>query len=295
MSFEVIASSRVEKRQITPWRFVVQTGVQIGLLGIFLTVVGIFGMFNKRPVIVGYLTLGYAALGVIFLTAGLLAAWRRVFATNVHTLLGGAVAGAIAGAILALVPTVMSFMNLRTVFVSLDNLVFKMLTFGLYAPLGIAALIALGAALGLLGALLMELPERLGRPIAAGLTAAGLAGLFQELIRPILANSRTTKPIHDLLYTWTGLTLRGAIIIFALVAAGTLLWILSRERVRSQLSQVPAPQRHRIRWGFIAAALVLCMLFPLYAGNFIGQVLLTVGLFTLMGMGLNLEVGIAGL
>jgi branched-chain amino acid transport system permease protein len=189
----------------------------------------------------------------------------------------------------------MSFMNLRIVFVSLDNLVYKMLTFGLYAPLGIAALVALGAALGFLGALLMELPARLGRPIAAGLIAAGLAGLFQELIRPILANSRTTKPIHDLLYTWTGLTLRGAIIIFALAAAGTVLWMLSRDKVRAQLSQVPTPQRQRIRWGFIAAALVLCTLFPLYAGNFIGQVLLTVGLFTLMGMGLNLEVGIAGL
>jgi branched-chain amino acid transport system permease protein len=295
MSFEVVASSRVERRQITPWRLIVQIGLQIGLLGIFLTVVGIFGMFNKRPVIVGYLTLGYAALGVTFLTAGLLLAWRRVFASNIHTLLGGVVAGALAGAILALVPIAMSIMNLRTVFVSLDNLVYKMLTFGLYAPLGIAALIALGAALGLLGALLMELPERLGRPIAAGLIAAGLAGLFQELIRPILANSRTTKPIHDLLYTWTGLTLRGAIIIFALAAAGTLLWVLSREKVRAQLSQVPAPQRQTIRWGFIAAALVLCALFPLYAGNFIGQVLLTVGLFTLMGMGLNLEVGIAGL
>ena len=36
-------------------------------------------------------------------------------------------------------------------------------------------------------------------------------------------------------------------------------------------------------------------LFPLFAGNFIGQVLLVVGLFTLMGMGLNLEVGLAGL
>jgi branched-chain amino acid transport system permease protein len=295
MSFEVVASSRVERRQITPWRLIVQIGLQIGLLGIFLTVVGIFGMFNKRPVIVGHLTLGYAALGVTFLTAGLLLAWRRVFASNIHTLLGGVVAGALAGAILALVPIAMSIMNLRTVFVSLDNLVYKMLTFGLYAPLGIAALIALGAALGLLGALLMELPERLGRPIAAGLIAAGLAGLFQELIRPILANSRTTKPIHDLLYTWTGLTLRGAIIIFALAAAGTLLWVLSREKVRAQLSQVPAPQRQTIRWGFIAAALVLCALFPLYAGNFIGQVLLTVGLFTLMGMGLNLEVGIAGL
>ena len=33
----------------------------------------------------------------------------------------------------------------------------------------------------------------------------------------------------------------------------------------------------------------------MFAGNFIGQVLLVVGLFTLMGMGLNLEVGLAGL
>jgi branched-chain amino acid transport system permease protein len=33
----------------------------------------------------------------------------------------------------------------------------------------------------------------------------------------------------------------------------------------------------------------------MFAGNFIGQVLLVVGLFTLMGMGLNIEVGLAGL
>jgi branched-chain amino acid transport system permease protein len=41
--------------------------------------------------------------------------------------------------------------------------------------------------------------------------------------------------------------------------------------------------------------MLLAVLFPIYAGNFIGQVLLSVGLFILMGMGLNLEVGIAGL
>ena len=40
---------------------------------------------------------------------------------------------------------------------------------------------------------------------------------------------------------------------------------------------------------------MLAALFPIYAGNFIGQVLMTVGLFILMGMGLNLEVGLAGL
>jgi branched-chain amino acid transport system permease protein len=295
MSFEVIASSRIEQRQITPSRFVIQTGVQIGLLGVFLAVVGILGMFNKRPIIVGHLTLGYAALGLTFLVAGILIARRRLFASSAQTLAAGLAAGTIGASILALLPIAMSFVNLRPVFVSLDNLIYKMLTFGLSAPLGIASLICLGALLGLLGALLLELPEYIRKPVGSGLVAAGLAGLFQELIRPILANSRTTKPIHDLLYTWTGLTLRGAIVIFLLVAAGVVLWRMIRDPVQARLGSVSPQKRYKIRWGFIAAAIVLCMLFPLYAGNFIGQVLLTVGLFTLMGMGLNLEVGIAGL
>jgi branched-chain amino acid transport system permease protein len=37
------------------------------------------------------------------------------------------------------------------------------------------------------------------------------------------------------------------------------------------------------------------VLFPILAGSYIGQVLMLVGLYTLMGMGLNLEVGLAGL
>ena len=295
MSFEVVASSRIEERQIAPWRYTLQTGAQFGLLGIFLTVVGILGMFNKRPIIVGELTLGYATLGLAFLLAGVLVARRRVFPTPTQTVAAGLTAGAIGAVVFALLPTAMSFISLRSVFVSLDNNIYKMLTFGFSPPIGIGLLLCLGAILGLIGALLMELPEPVRRPIAGGLIAAGLAGLFQELIRPILANSATTKPIHDLLYTWTGMTLRGAIVIFLLVAAGIVLWRMSRERILSDFHLLAPMTQYRIRWGFIAAAIVLATLFPIYAGNFIGQVLLTVGLFTLMGMGLNLEVGIAGL
>lgn len=295
MSFEVVASSRIEERQIAPWRYALQTGVQVGLLGIFLTVVGILGMFNKRPIIVGELTLGYATLGLIFLLAGILVAKRRLFPTPLQTVVAGLVAGAVGAAVFALLPTIMSFISLRSVFVSLDNNIYKMLTFGLSPPVGIGLLLCLGAILGLLGASLMELPESVRQPIAGGLIAAGVAGLFQELIRPILANSAVTKPIHDLLYTWTGMTMRGAIVIFILVTAGIVLWRMSRERILSNFDRLTPIARYRVRWGFIAAAIVLATLFPIYAGNFIGQVLLSVGLFTLMGMGLNLEVGIAGL
>ena len=37
------------------------------------------------------------------------------------------------------------------------------------------------------------------------------------------------------------------------------------------------------------------MLLPAVAGSYVGQVLMLVGLYILMGMGLNLEVGLAGL
>ena len=57
---------------------------------------------------------------------------------------------------------------------------------------------------------------------------------------------------------------------------------------------MPRTQRRR-SLGSSRLPSLLAVLFPLYAGNFIGQVLLMVGLFILMGMGLNLEVGIAGL
>ena len=40
--------------------------------------------------------------------------------------------------------------------------------------------------------------------------AAGIAGLFQDVFRPIVTSSAATKPLADLLYTYTGLSLRGA-------------------------------------------------------------------------------------
>ena len=101
--------------------------------------------------------------------------------------------------------------------------------------------------------------------------------------------------MHDLLYTWSGLTSRGAVIIFLLTAVAGCLWQINRQRIETAFAGLDPRSRRRIRWSYLGAAALLVALFPMFAGNFIGQVLLVVGLFTLMGMGLNLEVGLAGL
>ncbi|MGE0213409.1 MAG: branched-chain amino acid ABC transporter permease [Parvibaculaceae bacterium] len=296
MSFEVVASSRAEERTSNPWRHVVNTGLQFGAVGISLAFVGILGMFNTRPIIVGTLTLGYAVLALIFACAGILVAKRGLLLPVGPVLLGALVAGAIAGALVALVPALMLTANMRFIFVALDAPLLKMMTLNLVPMiLSLPALVIMGAVFAAIGAAVVMLPDRIGRPLEGGLIAAGLAGLFQELIRPILANSTFTRPIHNLLYTWTGMTLQGAIIIFVVVTAALFIWQLVRNRVTANYRALPDNTRRNIRWGYIAVACVLAALFPLYAGNFIGQVLLMVGLFVLMGMGLNLEVGLAGL
>jgi branched-chain amino acid transport system permease protein len=296
MSFDVVASSRVEKRKITAGRHVVGTGIQLGVAGLFLGIVGILSMFNNRPIIVGTLTLGYATLACIPLAAGILVARRGLLPTGLQKAAGGLAAGTIAMAIIALLPLVMSLVNLRSIFVALDQPLLKMLTFELgSAAAGIGCLFVFGMVLGGLGALLVALPQRIRRPLVGGIVGAGMAGLFQELIRPILANSPVTKPLHDLLYTWSGLKLQGAVILLFVSAAAVLAWDMYRPRVGAAFGRLDPGTRRRIRAGYIALAVLLAVLFPMYAGNFIGQVLLTVGLFILMGMGLNLEVGIAGL
>ena len=296
MAFEIVAASRAEQAKTTPWGHAFRTGLALGGGGVFMAVVGILMMFQNRPIIVGVLTLGYATLGLTLFAAGLLVARRGLFAHRDPTVVAGAVAGALAASLPALLAIAMSLVELRSVFVALNRPLLAMLTFHLEpAWLGAACLVLLGAALGAAGAFFLLLPDGIRRPLAGGLIVIGLAGMLQELIRPILANSRATRPLHDLLYTWSGLTLRGAVIVFLVTAVAVWLWLINRHRLGTALAGLDLRTRRRIRWGYLGAAALIVALFPLFAGNFIGQVLLVVGLFTLMGMGLNLEVGLAGL
>jgi branched-chain amino acid transport system permease protein len=225
-----------------------------------------------------------------------LVARRGLFGHRDPTIVAGVAAGAVAAHLPALLAVLMSLVDMRSGFVALNPQLFLMLTFGQQpALLGVAWLVLLGAVLGGVGALFPFLADRIRRPLAGGLIAAGLAGILQELIRPILADSKVTKPLYDLLYTWSGLTLRGALIILVVVGLALLLWDLNRGRIETALGGLEPSARRRLRLGLWGVVALLLALFPMFAGNFIGQVLLVVGLFTLMGMGLNLEVGMAGL
>jgi branched-chain amino acid transport system permease protein len=274
-------------------RHTVFMGLLFGVIGIYLAAIGLLLMLDERAIVVGVMSLGDATLLALGLGAGLLAArGTDALATR---LLRGIVAGAIAGGMVALLPLIMDAVSLRWMFIALSPQLSQMLTFTLDQPLGALAMLAAGAVAGLLGALLTLTPRIIRHVLIVACTAVIIAGVFQELIQIMLQTSETLTTVNDLLYTWEGLTPQGAAIIFVVVVAITVGWsAIARARYRDPETLTAAERKRSqyIKGGFLLLGLIIL---PLIAGVYIGQVMMLVGLYILMGMGLNLEVGLAGL
>ena len=273
-------------------RRAVLTGLAFGAGAVHLAIVGVLLMLHQRWIVIDTLSLGQATLIAIGAGAGALTAKRAADATIPRRLLLSALAGAAAGAPLVLLNICMALIPLRGIFIALSPDLSDMLTLGFDPAPAAALLIAAAALTGLLGAALWLSPRSVTSVVFPGAIAVLIAGVFQELILLILQQYEgVVGDIRDLIYTWEGLGQQGALIVF--VATAIISEIIGLLRRRLRLRRPPDHRRDRmVRAGVALLALVLL---PALAGSYIGQVLMLVGLYILMGIGLNLEVGLAGL
>ena len=295
MTFTVVAASyqHRERERSAPYR-TVMAGVTFGGVPVFMGFVGILTMFGQREIIDETLSLAHLTLAMSAFFAGL---W--VTHTSSKASFGGRVAqglgaGAVAGAFIALLALSIQLFNLRRVFIALKKNLLDILIFDQQIGAGIAILVIGGALCGLLGAAFYLMPHKFRRPLAIGLAWAFFVGLFQELIQLMLQYEFLMK-FRELFFTWDGLKPRGALIVFVLATAVSAVWQAYRPRYDA-FQENATPGQARMLLGFkILIGLILLIGFPAFAGNFIGQVLMLIGLYVLMGMGLNLELGLAGL
>jgi len=282
----------------SPFRRPVRIGLIFGAIAVYIAVVGILPLIDARWIVVDVVSLGDAALITIGLGAGAAVARRRApTSSGLAPLAAQALlAGAVAGGMLALLVIAMSLLDLRPIFIALSPMLLETLTFGLGVPLGSVILIVSGAVLGVLGAALSLGPVTIRRPILIGLSFVLVFGVFQELIQIMMQFGELIGDLRETLYTWEGLSLTGAAIIFVLSAGGAYLWTKSlRTQFHDRMAGLSAAQQAHVRTAKIIIGVLLVVLFPILAGPYIGQVMMLVGLYVLMGMGLNLEVGLAGL
>jgi branched-chain amino acid transport system permease protein len=281
--------------------------VRAGLLGavalVYLALAGMIQKFDERNLIGSFLTLGNLLMALPALLTGYLATRPRLVAGRRETagpratlaagLIGGAIVGGITAAGVALVEALPEG-AVRRIFIQVSQELLSILTFGRGVPVGLALLLVYGALLGLLGAGFRLLPERIRRPVGVGLAVTLIFALLQRIFPPMLFElGLDTRWLYS--PALLGLTVPGALVVFAVSAGLTALWSARGPAVRQRVEQLPPGRRRLLNGSSLLLLAVVLAVLPQLIGSTLSQVLGTVGIYLLMGLGLNIVVGYAGL
>ena len=273
-----------------PWTAVIRVGLVGAAVAIFLCLVGIVPVFHARGLIKDVISLGQTSLVLALLGTGLLAA-RTTEVRGGLTIVPGAIAGAIAGAGLTAMLLIGAVIDVRAVFLNASPDLYKILTFG-NGVAGSWIPIAFGAVLGAAGSVGARLPSSSRRPLTTLVLTLLLAGLFAGTFR----NAMLSTPLAGLarlLFAPLGLTVVGAIVVVLVFVGGGELYFYTRVRDRVK-GMAPAQQR-LVTWPLLGIAAVVVLVLPQALGPFVAQVIALVALYVLMGLGLNITLGLAGL
>ncbi len=279
------------------WKKLAQYGFLTGIAIWYVSLVGMVETFDSRDVIEGVLSLGVALLVVIGLGMGYVAAMKLSRGKPAPALVAGLVNGLLGGILGAmLVLLVQAWENMRDMFVNASPTLVEILTLGQESiPTGLVMLVGAMIVLSLIGAGIYLVPPLPRRMIITGVAAVLLIGMLQELIDVILSRSNATKFLTDILFGRKGLSVQGAVIVFVVFSVLSGLWGWQSSNAKTKFAQIPEKPRRTLNWVLIVLAVLFMIVLPQAVGPYISQILVLVGLYALMGLGLNIEIGLAGL
>jgi branched-chain amino acid transport system permease protein len=284
-----------------PRRAIVTGGLIGGAVAVYVALVGLYTKFADLALVGEQITLGR----VLIVAPALVAAYAVTRARIVAGVRRGVPlrSGVAAGALVGLVTggtfaAAVAFADrfgvdrIRQVFVAVTQELLDFLTFGRGVPGGLLILVAVCAAGGVVGGFARTAPESLRKPASAGVLAVILLGLLQRIVPIVFVELGLNA---DWLYRpGSGLTLLGGMLVFAAAAGATAAWNRdggrARRRVRKTIEEAPAAML-----GLLVALIAILAILPLLLGTVISEVLGEVMIFILLGLGLNIVVGYAGL
>lgn len=287
----------MNKLQSSNWFIALQLGAIGGIAAILISLVGMVEEFSKRDIIAGVIEMGQTLLLIILLVVGY-AVGRRSASSRSLKLVEGALAGAITGLFLWLLVQLIEPLDLRTIFLNASPALIKVLTFGRVGVAALALMLGLGAVGGLAGGLIQIAPSRYSKATIQGLAWVALLGLLQELIRVTLVNLPALGSALQWMFggrNEKGLSVLGAIVVFLIAAAVPILRTNQSSTLQARLNTLSPSSQRTVRWASLVLVVLIVLYLPNVLGSYLSEVANQVGLFILMGLGLNIVVGFAGL
>lgn len=282
--------NRLMRRTLKP-------GLIGGSIVIYLAFVGMLERFEDRWVITNVIGLGTTLLLLTLAGTGYLTSKPREDDGDMGPISIGLMSGAFAGATTAVAVLILegfgsAGVNVRNMFVSITPKLLDLLEFGQGPALGAILLIIVGAVLGGLAAGIRKLPEELKSPVSYSLSWALGFSIAEPLFKPILEGLAIPA---DWLYRSGGLTVVGTIIVIAVFGYGKWQWTRRKTQIEEARAHMPEKRKRTYDRLTLFAVVLVFVALPWIVGPFISDILGTVGLYVLLGLGLNIVVGYAGL
>ena len=292
------------------WRYVIRMGLIAGVVALYVSAIGMVVLFSERSIIAEVLNLGQITL---FMTTIVVAytVGRKYAPHTGNVLSSGAVAGVASAIPIALLLILLSVLNglevpYRNMFVNLSPALVELLAFGQEsAVVGMLLFAAAMTILGVIGSAFHLLPDRIRQSLLQAIAWTLGVGLFSELILQVVDGLVETLSFgrdSDFLagverFIRQGFT-QGAI--EPVLAAAIFIIVALITYFRSGPKTIPsprpvAPQSRTQRQVLLVLLGFGLAILPWFLGNYLSEVLVTVGLYVLMGLGLNIAVGLAGL
>jgi branched-chain amino acid transport system permease protein len=275
-----------------------QIGAMGGMAAVLMSLVGMVEEFAQRDIIAGVIEMGQTLLLATVLLVGYSTARRLDDRPLSLRIVGAIVAGLVPAVFLFLLVQLIDPLKLRSVFLNASPALVKILTFDQEGATALLYMLAAGAVQALAGGLIQVLPARLSRAVLQGVMLVGLIGLLQDLLRVTL----TYLPAVGKATAWMfggrnekGLSIVGAVFVFLLFGALSYFRSGRPSQGTSRLASLPTRTRRIAQLGLALLGVGILYVLPRVLGPYLSEVTNSVGLFILMGLGLNIVVGFAGL
>lgn len=278
------------------WSHLIRIGLLMGLAVLVVSVIGMVEKFNERALIVGYLTLGQLLLYIPALYAGYTSVPAGEHRAVPQRLLGGVVVGLLAVMpVILLILVASSWPGIRSYFVNISPNMVKILTAGKGVGPGIGLLAGEMAVLGLIGAAIHLIPDRIRKPIVTAIIFTVGFALFSDVSLNI-ANQLFARKTVRVLFGTKGITPLATVIVFVISLVAASLWTWKgREAYARRQANMSSEQAKRSQRIATTVLMIVLLTLPWVLGVFLTDVLDRVGIFILMALGLNIVVGFAGL
>jgi branched-chain amino acid transport system permease protein len=273
-------------------------GVVAGLAVWHVSLVGMVQAFQTRPIITGEISLGELLPVLALPIAGFWASGVRSATLGRPpaplALLAGATAGAAVGAMIAILCFFITTLHPNGMLINGTPVLVKDLRIGMDPLMGTIVQVVGGAVIAGATAGLRLLPRTASRIVVFSVITVLLFGVMKNLVSQLLSNMGL-KVVSTFLYRGDGLSVPGAIVLLVVAGVAMWLWATRSQGLADSYRAMPAGNRQTAKIAAFGVMAVIVILLPTVLGPFLADVVTTVGIFILLGLGLNIVVGFAGL